>query len=69
MINEIKCVKFPFLDGDVPRSPPHCVYVSQCICVARECSKNSEFKSINRSLTAKLFTQGYLDHKLQKHFI
>ena len=26
-------------------------------------------KSINRSLTAKLFTQGYLYHKLQKHFI
>ena len=37
--------------------------------VARVCSKNSEFKIINRSLTAKLFTQGYQYYKLQNHFI
>ena len=65
----MKFVKFQFLDGDVPESPPHGVYVSQCICVARVCSKNSEFKGINRSLTAKLFTQGYQYYKLQKYFI
>ena len=29
-------VKFPFLDGDVPRSPSTCVYISPLIRFARE---------------------------------
>ena len=28
-------VNFPFLDGDVPRSPSYGVYISQLICFAR----------------------------------
>ena len=31
-------VYFPFLDGDVPRSPSYGVYISQLICFARVCS-------------------------------
>ena len=30
-------VNFPFLDGDVPRSPSYCVYISQLIRFARVC--------------------------------
>ena len=32
-------VNFPFLDGDVPRSPSYGVYISQLIRFARVCSK------------------------------
>ena len=31
-------VNFPFLDGDVPRSPSYAVYISQLISFARVCS-------------------------------
>ena len=31
-------VKFPFLDGDVPRSPSYGAYISQLIRFARVCS-------------------------------
>ena len=31
-------VNFPFLDGDVPRSPSYGVYISQLIHFARVCS-------------------------------
>ena len=32
-------VNFPFLDGDVPRSPSYGVYISQLIRFTRVCSK------------------------------
>ena len=36
-------VNFPFLDGDVPRSPSYGVYISQLIRFARVCSNVDDF--------------------------
>ena len=44
---EIHVVNFPFLDGDVPRSPSYGVYVSQLICFARVCSNVDDFNNRN----------------------
>ena len=41
-------VIFPFLDGDVPRSPSYGVYISQFIRFARVCSNVDDFN--NRKL-------------------
>ena len=38
-------VNFPFLDGDVPRSPSYGVYISQLIRFARVCSNVDDFKN------------------------
>ena len=51
-------VNFPFLDGDVPRSPSYGVYISQPIRFARVYSNVDIFNSRNLFLTAKLFKQG-----------
>ena len=61
-------VNFPFLDGDVPRSPSYGVYISQLIRFVRVCSNVDDFN--NRSLfsTAKLLKQGYRYHKIRKAF-
>ena len=40
-------VNFPFLDGDVPRSPAYCVYISQLNRFARVCSYVDEFNNRN----------------------
>ena len=48
-------VNFPFLDGDVPRSPSYGVY-------ARVCSNVDDFNNRNLLLTAKLLKQGYRYH-------
>ena len=73
-------LRFPFLDGDVPRSPSYGVYISQLIRFARVCSNVDDFnnrnlfltaKLLNRRnlfLTAKLFKQGYRYHKIRKAF-
>ena len=61
-------VNFPFLDGDVPRSPSYGVYISQFIRFARVCSNVDDFNNRNLFLTAKLFKQGYRYHKIQKAF-
>ena len=61
-------VNFPFLDGDVPRSPSYGVYISQLIRFARVCSNVDDFNNINLFLTAKLFKQGYKYHKIRKAF-
>ena len=37
-------VNFPFLDGDIPRSPSYGVYISQLIRFARVCSNVDDFK-------------------------
>ena len=47
-------VYFPFLDGDVPRSPSYSVYISQFIRFARVCSNVDDFNNRNLFLTAKL---------------
>ena len=62
-------VNFPFLDGDVPRSTSYEVYISQLIRrFARVSSHVADFNARNKSLTAKLFQQGYRYHKLRKTF-
>ena len=40
-----KIVIFPFLDGDLPRSPSYGVYISQLIRFAIVCSNDDDFKS------------------------
>ena len=61
-------VNFPFLDGDVPRSPSYGVYISQLIRFARVCSNVDDFNNRNLFLTAKLSKQGYRFHKIRKAF-
>ena len=57
---DFEIVNFPFLDGDVPRSPSYGVYISQLICFARVCSNVDDFNDRNLFLTAKLLKQGYI---------
>ena len=59
-------VNFPFLNGDVPRSPSYGVYISQLIRFARVCSNGGDFNNRNLFLTAKLLKQGYRYHKIRK---
>ena len=59
-------VNFPFLDGDVPRSPSYGVYISQLIRFARVCSNVDDFNNRNLFLTAKLLKHGY--HEIRKAF-
>ena len=61
-------VNFPFLDGDVPRSPSYGVYISQLIRFARVCSNVDDFNTRNLLLTAELLKQGYRYHKIRKAF-
>ena len=60
---------YPFLDGDVSRSPPYGVYISQHIRFARVCSNVDNFNNRSLFLTAKLLKQGYRYHKIQKSFL
>ena len=60
-------VNFPFLDGDVTRSPSYGVYISQLISFARVCYNVDDFNNRNLFLTAKLLKQGYRYHKI--HFL
>ena len=59
-------VKFPFLDGDAPRSPSYGVYISQLIRFATVCSNVDDFNNRNLFSTAKLLKQGYRYHKIRK---
>ena len=64
-------VNFPFLDGDVPRSPSYGVYISKLIRFARVCSYVDDFNNRTLFLTAKLFKQGYHGysyHTIRKAF-
>ena len=61
-------INFPFLDGDVPRSPSYGVYISQLIRFARVCSNVDDLNNRNLFLTAKLLKQGYRYHKIRKAF-
>ena len=61
-------VNFPFLGGDVPRSPSCGVYISRLIRFARVCSNIDGFNNRNLFLTAKLLKQGYRYHKIRKAF-
>ena len=64
----LEIVNFPFLDGDVPRSPSYGVYISQLISFASVCSNVDIFNNRNLFLTAKLLKQGYRYHKIRKVF-
>ena len=66
--DDFDIVKYPFLDGDVPRSTSYGVYISQLIRFARVSSHVADFNAHNKSLTAKLLQQGYRYHKLRKTF-
>ena len=57
-------VNFPFLDGDVPRSPSYGVFISKLIRFARVSSNVDDFNNRNIILTAKLLKQGYRYHKI-----
>ena len=61
-------VNFPFLDGDVLRSPSYGVYISQLICFARVCSNVDDFNNRNLFFTVELLKQGYKYHKIRKAF-
>ena len=61
-------VKFPFLDGDVPRSTSYGVYLSQHIRFARVSSHIDDFNTGNKVFTAKLLRQRYRYHKIRKAF-
>ena len=63
---DFEIVKFPFLDGDVPRSTSYGVYISQLIRFARTSSHVADFNTRNELLTPKLLKQGYRCHKLRK---
>ena len=63
---KFEIVNFPFLDGDIPRSPSYGVYISQLIRFPKVCSNVDDFNNSNLFLTAKLLKQGYRYHKIQK---
>ena len=65
---DFEIVIFPFLDGDVPRSTPYGVYISQFVRFARASSYVNDFNTHNKLLTQKLLIQGYRYHKLHKTF-
>ena len=56
---------FPFLEGDVPRSPSYGIYISQLIRFARVCSNGDDFNNRNIFLTAKVINI----IKFEKHFL
>ena len=47
-------VNFSVLDGDVPRSTPYGVYISQLICFGRASSYVADFNTRNKLLTQNL---------------
>ena len=49
---DFEIVNFPFLDADVPRSPPERVYISQLIHFARVYSNIDDFNNRTLFLTA-----------------
>ena len=48
--SDVEIVNFPFLDGDVPRSPSYGVYISQLIRFARVCS-NTRYHKIRKAFS------------------
>ena len=66
--SNFEIVNFPFLDGDVPRSPKYGVRISQLIRFARACSNIDDFNNRNLFFTAKLLKQGYRYYKIRNAF-
>ena len=65
--SDFEIVNFPFLDGDVPRSPSYGVYISQLIRFARVCSNIDDFNNRTLFMTAKLLKQDII--KFEMHFL
>ena len=65
---DFEIINFPFLDGDVPRSTSHGVYISQLIRFARASSHVADSNTPNKLFSQKFFKQGYQYHKLRKTF-
>ena len=65
--SDFEIVNFPFLDGDVPRSPSYGVYISQLIRFARVCSNIDDFNNRTLFMTAQLLKQDII--KFEKHFL
>ena len=65
--SDFEIVNFPFLDGDVPRSPSYGVYISQLIRFVRVCSNIDDFNNRTLFVTAKLLKQDII--KFEKHFL
>ena len=65
--SDFEIVNFPFLDGDVPRSPSYGVYISQLIRFARVCSNIDDFNNRTLFMTAKLLKQDII--KFERHFL
>ena len=65
--SDFEIVNFPFLDGDVPRSPSYGVYISQLIRFVRVCSNIDDFNNRTLFVTAKLSKQDII--KFEKHFL
>ena len=63
---KFEIVNFPFLVGDVPRSPTYGVSISQLIRFARVCSDVVDFNNRSQFLNLKLLKQGYCFHNLHK---
>ena len=61
-------VNFPFLDGDVPRSPSYGVKHFLSLFVLLECVLMLMTSTTETFLTAKLLKQGYRYHKIRKAF-
>ena len=59
LILKYNVVNFPFLDGDVVRSPSHGVYIFLLVCFARVCSNVDDFNKRNKFLTSQLLKQVY----------
>ena len=60
--------KVPFLDRDVPLSPPHGVNLSQLVRFSKVCLIVDDFNKRNLLLAVKLFKQGYKFHRIRKAF-
>ena len=65
--SDFEIVNFPFLDGDVTRSPSYGVYISQLIRFARVCSNIDDFNNRTLFMTANLLKQDII--KFEKHFL
>ena len=61
-------VRFPLLDGDVPRSASCGVYISQLIRFARVSGRVGDFDARGGVLAAKLLRQGCGYHELRRAF-
>ena len=66
---DFEIVKFPFLDGDVPRSTSYRVYISQLIRFARASSFVADFNTRNKLLLRNFLNTAIGIMNFAKHFL